>query len=238
MSANLVAFNRGVVNPIECLKAGWAMIKEQYWLFMGITAVGLLIGSMGPLGIILGPMMCGIWLCLLRRTNNEPVSFDMLFKGFDFFIPSLIATLIQMAPMLVLMVPTYIIFFIQMNKLAPRRPRGAPPDPSALVGVFATFGVMMLVIVVVSLIVGAAFVFTYPLIVERKLSGLDALRTSARAVAGNLGGVVGLLLINFFLGFIGLLLCYVGAFLFMPVGLAAWAVAYRRVFPPVSAPVI
>ena len=33
------------------------------------------------------------------------------------------------------------------------------------------------------------------------------------------------------LGILGVLACYVGAFLVMPISFAAYAVAYRRVFP-------
>ena len=66
---------------------------------------------------------------------------------------------------------------------------------------------------------------------QQNLGALDAVRTSIKAVMANLGGVLGLVALGMALGFAGMLLCYVGAFLVMPVGLAAWAVAYRQVFP-------
>lgn len=234
MSANITTFNRGVVNPVECLKAGWALIKEQYWLFLGITAVGLLIGSLGPMAILLGPMMCGIYLCLFARLRGEPVSFELLFKGFDYFAQSVIATLIQVVPVMLLLLPIYIIFFAlfmsKMNNPRMRR-RGAQVDPSELYPLFAGMFVVVLIVVLIGALIGAFFIFTYPLIVERRLAALDAVKTSIRAVMGNLGGVLGLLALNMLLGFAGMLLCYVGAFLVMPIGLAAWAVAYKQVFP-------
>ena len=98
MSAQPASFNRGVVRPVECIKAGFASIKDDYWLFLGLSIVAILIGSVGPMGILLGPMMCGLHMCLLRRQRGEKVGFDVLFKGFDFFGPSLIATLIQIVP--------------------------------------------------------------------------------------------------------------------------------------------
>ena len=39
------SFNYGVVSPVECLKAGWAVIKDRYWLFVGITLVATLLGA-------------------------------------------------------------------------------------------------------------------------------------------------------------------------------------------------
>jgi hypothetical protein len=234
VSANVTAYNSGVVRPIECLKMGWSLIKEKYWLFLGITAVGILVGSMGPMAILLGPMMCGIFMCLLARFRGEQVGFDMLFKGFDYFAQSLIATLIQTVPVLFLILPVYVIFFIQfMSKMGPPsgHSRRTPVDPSELYSMFALMGVMVVVVVVIATLIGTLFIFTYPLIVDRRLSALDAIRTSIRAVRANFGGVLGLVALNTALGLVGMLFCYVGAILVMPVSFAAWAVAYRQVFP-------
>jgi len=239
VSANLVTFNRGVVKPMECLRAGWDLIKDKYWLFMGISAVGMLIGSLGPMAILLGPMMCGIYLCMLARLRNEPVSFELLFKGFDYFAQSVIATLIQVVPVMLLLMPIYIIFFVvfmsKMPQAGRRSPRGAPPvDPSEFFSIFIIMLVVIFAVSIVASLISVLFIFSYPLIVDRRLAALDAVKTSVRAVTANFGGVLGLLLLNLVLSVAGLLLCYVGAFLFMPIGLAGWAVAYRRVFPAVS----
>lgn len=227
-------YNRGAVKPLECLRGGWNLIKGQYWLFLGITAVGILIGSFGPMAILLGPMMCGIYLCMFARIRGERVSFELLFKGFDYFAQSVIATLIQVVPVMLLLLPVYIIFFVlfmnRMNGPGGRR-RGAPVDPSELYPLFIVMFVVILGVVLIASLIGALFIFTYPLIVDRRLGALDAVRTSIKAVMANLGGVLGLLALGMVLGFAGMLLCYVGAFLVMPVGLAAWAVAYRQVFP-------
>src|SRR5207237_8717545 len=87
---------------------------------------------------------------------------------------------------------------------------------------FAMFG---------SLVVYAMFVFAYPLIVDRKLSGWEAITTSYRAVMNNLGGIVGLILLNVGLGIVGFLCCFVGVYFVLPVTYAAYAAAYRQVFP-------
>lgn len=51
------------LRPIELLKEGRQLVGEQYWLFVGITFVGMLVGNAVPMAILLGPMMCGIYLC-------------------------------------------------------------------------------------------------------------------------------------------------------------------------------
>jgi hypothetical protein len=230
MSASLPEFRRGAISPVQCLQEGWGLIKDQYWLFFGITLVGILIGSAVPMGIILGPMMCGIYLCLLQRRRGGAVTFDLLFKGFDYFAQSLIAMLIQIVPAIIIMIPFYLFFFIgMMSSMETSGRRGGPPPAPPLM-FFISLGGLFAGMMLVMIVVGALFIFTFPLIVDRKLTGLDAVKTSIRAVMGNLGGVLGLLLLNTLLGMVGILLCYVGAFFFMPVGMAAWAVAYDHVF--------
>lgn len=234
MSTQPTEFRRGAVKPILCLQEGWRLVREQYWLFLGITVVGMLIGNSVPFGIVLGPMMCGIYLCLFARQRGEPVRFEMLFKGFDHFRESLIAAMAQVVPVFVLTLFMQLVFVIGISitslnqSLEPAEGGAAPPE-----AFFATFGLIVLlfgIAALVMLLVTVFFVFTYPLIVERKLSGIDSIKLSFRAVLGNLGGVVGLLLLQLVLGFLGLLLCYVGALLFVPIGFAAWAIAYQQVF--------
>ena len=96
--------------------------------------------------------------------------------------------------------------------------------------------VFVIFAMIVSLVVHAIFVFAYPLIVDRKLSGWEAIKTSYRAAQKNLGGIVGLILLNIGLGIVGVLFCFVGVYLVLPVTYAAYAAAYRQVFPesPVS----
>ena len=105
-----------------------------------------------------------------------------------------------------------------------------------LVGFLLAYVVMILIVVVVSIAVGLSFIFSYQLIVERGLSGVDACKLSAKAVWANFGGALGLVLLLVVLGFCGALACYVGAILLIPVHFAAIDAAYRRVFPAVAAP--
>jgi hypothetical protein len=233
------AFERGAVRPVECLRAGWDLVRGDYWLFLGLTFVGSLLAGLAPFGILAGPMMCGIYYVLLRRQRGRPVKFEMLFKGFDYFVQSLIATLITMGPVLVIsIVGAFVLVGILFANLPVTPPPGGgpAPPPGLPTAFFVAYGVFMLVLVLVSAVAAVAFFFVYPLIVDRKMTGVAAIKLSLRAAGANLGGVVGLVLLNFLLTFVGLLACYVGAFFVMPVHFAAIAVAYRQVFPEAEPP--
>ncbi len=231
MSQNLPEFRRASIKPVECLKEAYALIKDQYWLFLGITVVGLLIGGAVPI-VIIGPMMCGIYMCLLQRMRGEEVKFETLFKGFDFFVPSLIASLIQFVPIFILFFGCYILFFAMFLALAASQGGSGGGNPVAAVGMFVMIFIFVFVLLLIVTLIQGFFMFMYPLIVDKKLSGVDAVKTSFSAVRANLGGVFGLVLLNLGVTLLGVLCCYVGAFFVLPVTMASHAVLYRKVFPP------
>ncbi|HVS83725.1 MAG TPA: hypothetical protein VHE60_18480 [Pyrinomonadaceae bacterium] len=231
MNPDPLESNSGVVAPFECLKEGWALIKDQYWLFLGLALVTILIGQAVPI-VLIGPMMCGLYLCLFGKMRGAPVEFGDLFKGFDYFVPGLVAAAIQTVPMFIVLVPSYLIFFAFAIATLPHDRYARDQGPPAVF--FVGLMLFVLVIVVMALVIHVLFLFAYPLIVDRKLSGWDAIKTSYRAALKNFGGILGLVLLNAGLGILGVLACYVGVFFVLPITFAAYAAAYRRVFPEIE----
>jgi hypothetical protein len=221
-------FTPGAVQPMVCLRAGYDLIRDQYWLFVGMCFVAILIGSAVPLGILMGPMMCGLYVAIFQKHRGKQVEFGTLFKGFDYLGESIIATLIHVVPIIIVIVPFYIVFYGVLLFVIPRS--GGDPDPGALLGFFGVFFVLLIIVMVLIILVSVLFTFTYPLIVDRRLGGVDAVRTSARAALANFLPLLGLLLLTGLLGVLGLLLCYVGMFLVFPVTFAATSMAYEQVF--------
>lgn len=224
-----IQFKRNAVEPVECIKTGWNLIKQQYWLFVGMTVVGVLIGSVVPLGILMGPMMCGIYLALFQTRRGQPIEFGLLFKGFDYFGDAVVATLLHMIPIVIVVVPAYLFMYIGMFAMVGVSGRGEP-NPGALMGFMGFMLVMWLVIMVLLIVLSVVFTFAYPLIVDRKLSGLNAVKLSVRAALGNFWRLLGMLLLSGLISLVGVLLCYVGVFFVMPISFAAIATAYEQVF--------
>lgn len=222
-------FTPNAVRPVECLSEGWELIKDQYWIFCGISLVAILIGNLAPLGILMAPMMCGIYLAIFRRMRSERVEFDALFKGFDYFGESMIALMLHLIPVVAVIIPFVGIFFFTSILMVPHSP-DAEPSPSGMVGFLIVVLIISLVLVFTMIVIGVMFTFAYPLIVERKLSGVEAVKLSMKAGKANFWGLLGLLLLNALLGVMGVLLCYVGVFLVLPISFAATACAYRNVF--------
>ncbi|MBS1766133.1 MAG: hypothetical protein JST05_01830 [Acidobacteria bacterium] len=224
------AFVRVSISPVAYYQEAWHRVKGQYGLFFAVCLVGILLGSVAPLGILLGPMMCGIYLCFRRQSLGEPVTFDLLFKGFDHFAEAFIAALLMMAASLVVMVPLIfagiLVFFASVVGGAALQDSHPAFGLVGCAGMAVFFGLVMLVSALISIL----FSFTFPLIMDRGLKGMDAVKLSFQAARANLGGLILLALANALVSFLGVLCCYVGAFLVLPLSLGTHWICYERVF--------
>jgi uncharacterized membrane protein len=228
-------YRRRAVRPGECLRAGWHLVRDDFWLFVGVCFVGTLLASLAPFGILAGPMLCGIYICLLRRDRGKAVKFEMLFDGFRYFLQSLIATVIMLLPLVAIVVPGYLLVVALVMHKVPLQP-GAQMSPDEVWTLVGAFGSLYLVAFVVWITTTTLFVFTYPLIVDRGMTGFRAVATSCRAALANFGRVLALVLLIALLNLGGSLVCCVGFYLVVPVHYAAVLVAYRQAFPEVEEP--
>src|SRR4051794_19466232 len=167
-------YRKAAIRPRESLRACWLLVRDRYWLFFWIVTVGLLVGSLAPLGLFMGPMICGIYVCLLGRMRGDEISMRTLFGGFEHFVQSFVATLIQIVPIMAMMVPVNLLLaLVFLKRMFARMPEPYPqlaamlgPQEMAIVVVAAT-----LVIFLLSVFLGTFFMFSYPLIVDRRISG-------------------------------------------------------------------
>jgi hypothetical protein len=223
---------RVAIQPFDLMKQSLDLMGDQYWLFVGVTFVGLLISSFVPLGILLGPMMCGIYLCFFHRLVGKPASFELLFQGFDYFVESLIVTLLLLAASLVVMLPIIGIMFGFALVGATGGEGGVPILGMAFVVI------MSLGVFVVSMIINACFAFAYPLVVDRRMKALDAVKASFRGVMANLSGVLVASIVFGVIYVLASCLCWFPAILFAPIPLGVFAILSRQIFPVGAKPEI
>ncbi len=97
-----------------------------------------------------------------------------------------------------------------------------------LITVFAAFGYFFLIIP--GIIISAVYMFTFPLILEKKMDFWQAMETSRKVVSKNLFELsVFMLVLHVFL-LIGVILLFVGVLVAVPIVFAAIAAAYRDIF--------
>ena len=217
----------------ELLDRGKDLVLPEYPLFLGITFVGYLVARFVPFQILTGPFMCGIFLAYRARTRGEKVEFRHLIDGFQHFVESLIATLILLALTIALMLPLGGFFAAIMVILENVRIDRDAREISQVLSAVGFAGMLILVIILVT----SASAFVYPLIADRKLSGIEALRQSAAAFFEHPGDVLRLVLLNGLIYVLSALCCCIGMYLLLPFLFASVWLAYRELFPDLEAPI-
>lgn len=216
---------RGVVSPMECVQEGWTLISKDLLLYIGLGLV-LLFGS-GIVPILLqGPLTCGLFMCLSASARGEKPTFELMFKGFDKFVPSLIVALFQLIAVLVAMIPTFLLMFGAMLTAAATSSQGEAPGPLFFFGILGSYGLMFVLMTAVQ----ALFLFAYPLLAERELDGLAAVKLSIAGVRANLVGVLLLILLNAVISMVALMLCCLPILVAVPLMHASHFAAQRRIF--------
>lgn len=220
-----IEFYTDRVSSRQMMGEAWRILWPQYyWITLGICLLGLIVGSAAPMAVLMGPMMCGMFICFFAMMRNERPTFEMLFKGFDMFVDSLVATLIMVGVSILVMIPMVALMFGGMIAVSEQ---AGVVAPGILVAVIAAYVLAILAMMVVQLL----FSFSYPLIVDYNLSGVDAVKLSARAAWANLSNVLRLTILIWLISIPAALLCYLPILLVIPVSLFAQALLYRRIFP-------
>jgi hypothetical protein len=216
-------FRTGVINPVECVKEGFELIKKDYWLLLAILFVGAIIGG-ATMYILGGAMFCGIFYAYIKAIDGKPVVFDDLWKGMNYFGPGLVVVLLMVVPAVVYYIFVYLTFVVAILG-------GSQGGEAGMVGALVVVGVIDLIVLIAMVCFHTLLTFALPLIVDRNLGAIDAIKTSSRAVWANMGGVAGLIVINFGLMVLGYLALCLGIYFVIPIMIAGNVVAYRRVFP-------
>ena len=215
------------INAVDCMKQGWEMIKADYWLFFGITIVSLLLAGAIPI-VLVGPMLCGIYYCMLRRHDGGKVEFGDLTKGFEFFVPSLVAILIlagifAVIAMVIIVIPMLLAMAVT-----------AAGSPEAGLFFMVIMCILMFIYAIFAACAHVLIIFTHLLIVDRKLDGWQAIKVSAKAGRQNMNVIVMFILVQFGMVLVGYLLCIVGVYLALPIMYAGTTVLYRKIFPSLA----
>jgi uncharacterized membrane protein len=73
--------------------AGWDMVKADIGNYVLLGLVFLALNALVPM-ILQGPLMAGFHIYCLKRLLGRQTDFSDLFKGFNFFVPTLVAALV------------------------------------------------------------------------------------------------------------------------------------------------
>lgn len=218
-------FTVGQIKGFEVFKEAWALVKPDFWMVWAVTFLGMVIAGLIPI-VIMGPMICGIYLCLFDKIDGKPIDLGRLFKGFDLFGPSLLIAVVIFVPILIFLAVVYVP--IVLTALVAGSNRISQGEMMAMIsGMIVT----ELIFAVIMVIIHSFLIFAFQLVADRRMSGWAAIKLSARAAWANKGGVAGLIGVSFLVVLLGYAMCIVGVYFVLPVIIMANAIAFRRVFP-------
>lgn len=75
------------------INAGWEMVTSDFWLFALMALVFFLLTTAVPF-FLHGPLMVGVHFACMRKIVSGRLDVADMFKGFNFFVPALLAMLV------------------------------------------------------------------------------------------------------------------------------------------------
>ncbi len=213
------------LRPIEIYKEAWQVIKEDYLMNFIIVLVGVMAANFVPV-IIFGPMMCGVFYVLLKRYDRRQVAFDDLFAGtkMDVLLPAFLVGLVFTLPAFILIVLVYAPLVIAVFS-------GGIMSQSEFYSYIAGVLIAEVIIAFAMVCLHSLLMFAFPLIIDRKYSAWQAMRTSAATSWRNIGAITGLYAVGFVVALAGMLVFCIGVYLVLPIIFMSMTIAYRRLFP-------
>ena len=81
------------VQTSKWISEGWALVQADMGMFALLTLIVGAVGSALPV-ILQGPMAVGFHIAILRKQRTGKLELEDCFKGFDYFAPSVVASLL------------------------------------------------------------------------------------------------------------------------------------------------
>ena len=208
----------------DCFFEAKDFLGTDYWLFWGLTFVGMFIAGVVPI-VLMGPMYCGIGLCFLAREQGYQPSFDLLFKGFDKFMNTLVPILLYTLGALIVL-PCYLAGLAGgLVLISTGEPIGIVLGPCLILA-----GVSILVIG--GTLISYGCMFSCFLVADYNLEGMDAFNVSLSGIQKNLFGLFGVMIATLIASFCAALLCYIPLILMVPIFMCGPFICYRKIFRP------
>lgn len=225
----------------SCIGRAWALVKEHMGLVVGATFVfmGVMLGiglvsNIPIIGgliqmVLQGPLMGGFYWFYLKLIRTGKAEVKDLFAGFGpSFVPlmlvSIVSSLITLACAVAVGLPMMwpVLGDVLKNLDHPERLQFDAFGPTVIAG-----GVL---IVVILMALTLLWMFSLPLVMDKKLAFWNAMEISRKTVAKTWFGFLVLILVSGILSSLGVLACCVGVLFTAPIAPAALMYAYEDIY--------
>jgi len=223
----------------EILSDGWTMLTQNFGVLFASSAILLVINAvMTVLGlipilgivfslaafVITGPLVGGVLRVFLRTRRGEPTEVGDTFSGFrDQFVPLMLTYVVMSMLILLSVVPGALVAGLGTALFSLAERAGSLTQILAI----ACGSVLMLIPVV---FLSVSWAFGLPLVVDREMHFWDALQLSMAVVRKRWFKVFFFSLVLLIIYLVGFVMCLVGLFVTVPLAIAAYTLAYEKLF--------
>ena len=200
----------------SCVRRGWALVRSDFWPLVGITALILVLlaaaGSIGEASQSIGH------LSFNTSVLSVLLSGPLMGGLYLCFLKKLRGEKIRVETAFLGFSTSLLQLFLA----------------GFVTEVLVVLGILCLVLPGIYLVV--AWFFTLPLVIDKRLDFWPAMRLSLRTITQHWWKFFGFLLVLGVLNLAGLLACFFGVFVTLPVSFAALMFAYEDIFNPPGLP--
>jgi uncharacterized membrane protein len=209
----------------HCISRGWELVKNNFWPTVGTTTLVLLL--MGAINQVFG---------LFSHSAINGMIVQHQFSPVGIFVVVLVT---------IISAPVYTIFTAGLFRFYLKLIRG---EKAAIGDAFSGFGpqlgqlTLLSLVQIVLLLVGyllcvipgiylaVAWYFAIPLVIDKGLGFWEAMELSRKLVNKHWFVVFAFLIVYGLLALAGIVACFIGIFVTMPIGFAALMYAYETIF--------
>ncbi len=228
-----------------CISSAWTLLTNNFGLLLagvliyfaiefGMALLGA-IPFIGPLFslanlFIAGALEGGLFYLLLQVIRRQPATPGDVFAGFrTCFLQLFLGRLVSALLAGLCLIPAVV---VGLALLLPTILHHQQVTPAKIVIVVA----VGLLCFIPTMVLQTNWIFTLPLIIDRKMSFWPAMQASWKMVGKHWWQMFALVILVALINVVGVLLCCVGLLVTIPVGLGALMYAYESIFSAASPP--
>ncbi len=211
----------------SCLSRSWELVKANFWPVIGVsTLILFLIGGFGQIiGLFTRPVISAM-------INQHQFSAGGIFLV---VLLNILATPVNMV-----LTAGLLKYFLMLIRGEPATVGDAFSGFGPMIGQLFLLGLVMNLLILVGLVLcvipgiflQVAWLFSVPLVIDRRMNFWDAMELSRKMVCKHWFIVFAFLIVYGLVVMAGVIACCVGILVTIPIGLGAWMYAYETIFPP------
>ncbi len=225
----------------SCLVRSWTLYKSEFGLIFFTTLVVTIAASaasgfpyIGPvIGLALnGVLYGGLYSFYLKLIRGQKAELPDAFAGFQTaLVPLILGSLLTNVLFAALIIIASLPMLIPLVPLLIKYSKDPALAPDILLPALGAGAIVNIVLAAaLAMLLYLLWIFTFPLIIDKRMEVWQAMETSRKTVMNNFGAMLGLFFVGILLTLLGVLACCIGMFFTLPVFFGAIAYAYEDLF--------